>query len=319
MGRVGSQDLRTSFRAQYTQFYRDAIDVVLSQHKPEEAFHILERSRARSLVELLAERDLRFSSDLPAEMETERRSVAAEYDRVQQEIAGLNPQADGERIETLLERLRDLRRQDEKIAETIRRTSPRLASLRYPQPLDFQGVQRALDPGTLSLSFSVGPTQTYLFAAASGSPLTVAVLPIGREELTKQVETFVSLIRQFPPPSARGGYLNPELTELGARLYDELISPMTAPIEGAQRLLIVPDGPLNSLPWGALIRNGFGRDKKAEELQYLARGNRCISRTRSRSSRNWRRRGCKGGITESQPRWSPSETPSVPINPRRAC
>src|SRR4029077_8651664 len=50
----GSQTTRSDFRAQYTTFYRDYIEILVSRHEPDLAFHMLERSRARSLLEMLS-------------------------------------------------------------------------------------------------------------------------------------------------------------------------------------------------------------------------------------------------------------------------
>ena len=79
-------------------------------------------------------------------------------------LAQLNPVKEQAQIEGLLNRIRELRDRQSQIVEQIRQQSPRLASLQYPQPLDVKGVQAALDPGTLLLSYSVGKEKSYLFA-----------------------------------------------------------------------------------------------------------------------------------------------------------
>jgi hypothetical protein len=58
---------------------------------------------------MLAERDLIFSSDLPAELQGARRVNAAAYDRTQTELAGLERSKDADRIASLLVRLRGRR------------------------------------------------------------------------------------------------------------------------------------------------------------------------------------------------------------------
>lgn len=51
----GSQDVRSGFRARFDAYYRDYIDLLMRQNQPRRAFDVLERSRARSLLEMLAE------------------------------------------------------------------------------------------------------------------------------------------------------------------------------------------------------------------------------------------------------------------------
>ena len=54
MARFGGTDaVRSVFRAQYESRYQDYIDLLVSQKKPELAFDVVERSRARTLLELL--------------------------------------------------------------------------------------------------------------------------------------------------------------------------------------------------------------------------------------------------------------------------
>ena len=46
----GSRDVQAVFRAERVAYYRDTIDLSLELQQPEEAFHILERSRARTFL-----------------------------------------------------------------------------------------------------------------------------------------------------------------------------------------------------------------------------------------------------------------------------
>src|SRR5262249_23750024 len=75
-GRLGgSEEHRTSFAAKYAGYYHDALETLVEMGRTADALHVLERSRARSFRALLAERDLLFASDLPADLARERRLV----------------------------------------------------------------------------------------------------------------------------------------------------------------------------------------------------------------------------------------------------
>src|SRR5262249_8848371 len=50
----GGSESRAGFRARHERYYREYIDVLLAQNKPDAAFHVQERSRARTLLETLA-------------------------------------------------------------------------------------------------------------------------------------------------------------------------------------------------------------------------------------------------------------------------
>jgi hypothetical protein len=76
----GTAEQLGEFRAKYLEMYRDLVDLLLEERLPEEAFGVLESARARSLLAMLAERDI-VVRDVPAELERERRLANAEHDR----------------------------------------------------------------------------------------------------------------------------------------------------------------------------------------------------------------------------------------------
>ncbi len=248
----GTADERATFRAKYAPYYGDLEDALLAQHQPERAYHVSERARARSLLQLLAERDLVFAADVPADMQRARKRNAGEYDRTQAQIAGLNPAKDKEKIGKLQARLRELNAQREQIAEQIKKTSPRFAALQYPQPLDLAATRAALDPGTALLSYAIGKESSMLFVVqpANRDPgLSVFPLALNEPKLQKDVQDFRSLIE------AHRADADGDLLAQSRRLYDLLVRPAEAVVAGSARILIIPDGPLQVLPFAALRRN----------------------------------------------------------------
>ena len=76
----GAEEVRTDFAALYVDaYYRDYIDLLLEMKKPAHAFHVLERSRARSLLTMLAERALTLADDMPTDLARERKLIDADY------------------------------------------------------------------------------------------------------------------------------------------------------------------------------------------------------------------------------------------------
>lgn len=248
----GSQDVRSTFRAQYAGYYGDLEIALLDLKKPEQAYQVSERSRARSLLQMLAERDLVLSSEVPTEIERARKLNATDYDRVQAELAQLNPTKDRQKVDGLLTRLRDLSDERGQIVERIRGLSPRLAFLLYPQPLDLAAARRVLDPGTTLLSFGVFEDRTVLFivqpeGVAPG--FSAVTIQVPEKELRTKVQAFRHLIGERRQSTDR------DLMAQSRGLYDLLIKPAEPLIKGSDRLLIVSDGPLQILPFAALRRS----------------------------------------------------------------
>ena len=246
----GAPEAKTSFEAAVDGYYHACLEGLIDLGQTAEAFHVLERGRARSFLELLAERDLRLA-DLPPELAAERKRIHAEYDRVQSQLAALSAGRDDTEIARLTGELRDLRTRQEGILARIRRESPRAAALQDPQPLDLAGARAALDPGTVLLEYAVGEETTWLFvvqpAGAKGSGLAVFRIGIGAKRLREEVESFRLLVKDPGSDPA-------ELQTRARRLYRLLVRPAEARIARAQRILLSPHGPLHTLPFAALVR-----------------------------------------------------------------
>jgi CHAT domain-containing protein/Tfp pilus assembly protein PilF len=251
-GRLGGDhDVRVGFSAQHAARFQELMELLVSSGHPAEALHVLERSRARALLEMLAERDLAFTADVPAELAQERLRLESEHDRVQSELAGSSASRDSSRVESLLGRLRALRGEREALAAHVRAAAPRLASLQYPRPLDLAGARRALDPGTVLVAFAVGRSETLVFVVrppGAGNGLTVHRRPLGEDELRRRVSAFRGLIERGRDAPA----LEPALLAQAHHLYRELLGPAAADLAAAQRMVLVPDGALHSLPFAAL-------------------------------------------------------------------
>jgi CHAT domain-containing protein len=221
----------------------------------------VERSRARSFLTLLEERDL-FSGEVPAALQRSRQDNAARYDQALRELARWTPKDGASAREELLRKLSRLRREREEITAEIRKASPRLSALREPQPLDLAAARNALDPGTLALSYSVGENRTALFAVTREGGLRVKVLPIGEKRLRRDVERFLEQVRQ-----PAGSQTAP--SDLARSLYHDLIGPVAGLVRRSERVLILPDGPLYRLPFGALVRDTGGHRQFLAEWKPL--------------------------------------------------
>jgi CHAT domain-containing protein/Tfp pilus assembly protein PilF len=262
----GAQETRSGFRAQFAYFYTDYIDLLVAQQQTADAFQIFERSRARTLLSMLAERDLIFSADVPEEVERERKRIAWDYDAALEELAELLPQKDQAQIEQLLIQVGNLRNRQSQLVDRVRRESPRLASLQYPEPLGLTQTGTALDPGTALLAYSIGKDRSYVFVVTPGGGLRVHSLSVGEGRLREEVERFRSLIQRAGLGAAD---ISP-IVERGRQLYDLLIQPAAQTIARADRVLIVPDGPLHVLPFAALVRGTEVTDRRAGPAwQYL--------------------------------------------------
>ncbi|MCU0292047.1 MAG: CHAT domain-containing protein [Thermoanaerobaculaceae bacterium] len=245
-GRLGGgREAEELFSAGFADFYRDLVEVEVRQGQGEPAFSSLERFRARVLLEMLAERDLDFSKDAPAELLSERERVDVAIRKAEDELGQPDLAQQADKVDATLARLADLRQRRQGIADRIRQASPRLASLQYPQPLDAAAAGRVIEDDTLLASFCVGREATYLLTLHRGR-LETHTIAIGRTALAEKVREYRKLLADPGSPAA-------ELRGQGRELGTLLLGPLQSRLRKAKRLMVCPDGPLNVLPFAALV------------------------------------------------------------------
>jgi CHAT domain-containing protein len=149
----------------------------------------------------------------------------------------------------------------------LRAAPPALAA---PRPSDLAQAARLLGEGTLLVSFAVLRERTALFALAGGAgepSLQVHLLPVAETRLRQEIETLRDLLVS-PRASAQG---RAALARRLASMHDRLLGPVREQIGRSRRLLVLPDGPLHLLPFGALIVSSADRPRYLVEDLPVAR------------------------------------------------
>ncbi len=191
----------------------------------------------------------------------ERSGFAAPFQRYYRRLAALL--AAGGRAREAFELLESARARALRSLLAARRlrhpaglTAPRAArrdALREAQGRRLDEIAAALGEGAVLLAYSVAEDGTLLFVVAGGTARAPQVhrIPAGEEELRSRVAIFRALVER----GRRGGaVVEPALLAQGRWLYERLVAPAENALAGAERIVIVPDGPLFSLPFAALVR-----------------------------------------------------------------
>lgn len=244
----GDPELRSSFSAAKHHAYELQVALLMEAHRLEpraghdrEALEASERARARTLLELLNEAGVDAGQGDPRLLER-RASLQRRLDAKTERALRERPQNADQRQALEEERLAVLRDLDTVEAE-IREGNPAYAALTRPEPLGVPGIQALLDPETLMLSYSLGEERSFLWAVTAES-LASFELP-GRAILEEEARRFHEDLSGFDP-AARG-----REAEGAADLGRLLLGPVTDRL-GTKRLVVVPDGALEYVPFGAL-------------------------------------------------------------------
>ena len=247
-----NRELRSSYFASVQHYYMFYTDLMMRLHqaKPGQGFDTLalqanERARARILLEQLSEAhaDIRQGVD-PTLLERElilQRQLNSKASTQIQLLSGKHTEAQAAAIAKEIE---ELTAQYQQVEGQIHATSPRYAALTRPQPLTLAEIQRqVLDPGTLLLEYTLGKERSYLWAVAQNS--------INVYELPKRPKIEAAARRVYERFSANNPAADKTTAEALAALSRMLLGPVAKQL-GTMRLLVVADGILQYLPFGAL-------------------------------------------------------------------
>ena len=266
--KISSPELRTSYFASVQNYYQFYIDLLMQLHKTNpksgydtKAFEASERSRARTLLELLQEANANIREGVSPELLQKERSLQQQLDALEKRrIEVLSPTNQTPQQETELEQQRQtLFAQYQDIQAKIRTTSPRYAALTQPQPLTVSQIkQQILDDNTILLQYSLGNDRSYLWALTKTS-ITSYELPKRAE-----IETTAKIFRDaVTAPSSRN---KPnQVAQANDAISQIILQPVAAQL-GQKRLLIVGDGVLNYLPFAALSLPGKSGENRNPPL-----------------------------------------------------
>ena len=280
--KVASEGLRATYFASAHQYYGLDIDVLMRLHKehPTEgydavAFDTSERARARALLETLkdARADIRQGAD-PALLERERslqQALNAKAERQMQLLAG---QHNEEEKASLAKEIDQITTEYDEVKARIKATSPRYAALTQPQPLGLNEIQQqVLDDETLLLEYALGDERSYLWAVTRDS-ITSYELP-GRTEIEEASRHVYDLLLAHQPikgealgqRQARVAASDEQYWKQAAHLSRIVLGPVAGQLRN-KRLLIVADGALQYVPFGALTVpevSQAGRERQTQE------------------------------------------------------
>ena len=245
-----SQQLRTSFLASVRKYYEFQIEVLmrLHQQRPNEGFNaralqISEKSRARSLLELLREAraEIRQGVD-PSVIEREQSLRRLIAEKAEEQTRLLSGKYSEEKARDLAQQLEALTTEYDQVQSRIRQTSPRYAALIEPSPVGVETIQKQLlDENTLLLEYALGEQKSFVWAVTPESVKSFE-LP-GRAAIEQEAKRYYQLLADRNA--------NPGYDEVAAKLARLLLAPVAGELK-QRRLVIVAEGVLQYLPFATL-------------------------------------------------------------------
>ena len=218
-----------------------------------EAFEVVQLAQASGTASAIARMTARFASgdDALAGLVRRRQDVADRMARQEAQLlsaAGKPPQ---ERRVVDERMLRDEVAAAEKsivlVDAELTRRFPQYQELTRAQPVSIRRVQALLKPGEAMLLYGLSDARSFVWVVTSGGsdflPLDVKL---------KDVAAQVALVRAEMDSDDDGRHRHVSIDALHA-LYQRLFAPAESRLAGIEHVMVVPSGPLQSLPLGMLV------------------------------------------------------------------
>lgn len=250
---VPTPELRATFLAEQRDYYELHLALLLRLHQlhPERrfdvaAFEASERARARGLLDLLSERGEDAGTPREPVFAEREQALNAQLVAVREQLDELRPD-ERERRETLVRRLSKVEEALQQLELEIRDDPSFYGELRLGSPATLEQAQQLLEPATALVEYALGDESSLGFVVTRGQPVHSFKIAATAAEIKARVE------------KVRGALATPGRRGLGAyrseawSLYQLLLGPAEARLAGVERLVVVPDRSLHTLPFEALL------------------------------------------------------------------
>jgi len=258
-----SEETRAAFLSQFSAIYRETIRVLLFLHRnnaaggyDREALAIASRNQSRVFTEMMRQADVAKFSGEPgfvkvrerrdalqervAQLRQARATVPVTLANAQQRVAEIDGQLNAAAKELA------------GVEDQLWREYPRFMELANPRPVTVDDLQqKLLRPDEALVSYVLLPQETVIFAVTR-ERFRMVVTPARRADIAERVHRVrravekvavgesVLFLREIDPESLHS-------------LYRDVFGPVAESLAGREKVLVVADGPLLTIPFEMML------------------------------------------------------------------
>lgn len=250
-------EMKRTLMEKVFKHYEDTVLFMLENKYHEKGFTYAESMRTRIFLDRMAEGWGNIDKGLPPRMKEKRDRLVANLSLLSKKIHKTAGKNNGKKLAGLKEQYRKTQRDFEDLLVKIRLGNPLYASVRYPQPITVEKMQKeVLKKGELLLRYFISPEKTYAFLVSRDSFKAVN-LNIKEKEINDTIAIYLRAVKEKNLK---------HIKRCGSTLYRKLIKPLEPQITKNMELIVIPDGQLATIPFEALVT---GRDKSGSPVFLL--------------------------------------------------
>jgi CHAT domain-containing protein len=228
--------------------YRELVDLLVELGRTDEAYDAYQYARVRTLSGFIRARHLvGFRSD--GDADNKIRALSASMIALRTRL--LSPTLNGHQRENLQ---RELVEVEDDLAEgrfQAELNHPR-RRLVYSSPAKLKQLQNQLGAGESLIEFYLGEKRSFVWLISRGA-VGFEILP-GRSEIEGKVRQYLNDL-STPPANLHLQFRIEKQQAMAAELFTMLFGKLASQLAG-QKLIVIPDGLLNHVPFESLFNNG---------------------------------------------------------------
>jgi CHAT domain-containing protein/Tfp pilus assembly protein PilF len=249
---AGAAQEQQSFFENKLAPYQGMVELLVAQNQSGAALAYAERAKARALLDVLQSGRVNITRAMTAAEQEREREFNNHLVSLNTQISreNLRPQPDAARLNDLNTQLQKARLDYEAFQTGLYAAHAELKAQRgETKPLTPEQARGLLpDAQSALLEYVVTDEKTYLFALTGNAAVKTVDLKVYPLEI--KGKEMGDRAAKFRETLAQGG---PGFRQPARELYDLLLKPAAAQLQGKTSLIIVPDGALWELPFQALL------------------------------------------------------------------
>jgi len=229
--------LRDGFITNKLAVYETLVTLLINMGRPDEAFDVAERSRARNFIDLLGNQRLNLYGAVSQDLYNRYQTLKARIEENEMLLAEAKDEAEKTAYQDMLDKVRD---DYQELMVEIMQKNHELASLVSVDPLKLVDVQTLLDTGTALVVYYVVPDQIFTWLITNRTSDLVKIAA-NRDTLGEQVLRYRQMIQNLDPIDAQS-----------QALYNLLVRPVLSKVQGQKYVGIIPYSVLHHLSFATL-------------------------------------------------------------------
>jgi len=245
----GAEASAIGLREESQAAYREYADLLIEQGQFKRAYELADKARARTILNRITAR--RSASRSQGDQEASMQEASSSIARLRLQL--LDPRISAQQKTKLQKAIdnEEYKLEEARLRNDMAHSRERMV---WSQLISAEQLQKkTAQDGNALVEFLLGENRSFIWLFNHGEVFYATLPP--RRDIDKAVRSYLDLLATPPDPLL----IEQDLAKVkaqGEMLFSMLFGPLAKQIDPLERLIVVPDGLLNYLPFEGLILNG---------------------------------------------------------------